>query len=168
MSSATPPPAPPTTPPQVESTLPRWVLVGFAVGGLIVIALLAAILGMLASGSDGSASPSKPAGKTFTVSGELTLTDAGVHNVSGHCFGTNGYDDMQVGAQVVVRDADGKTVGVSQLDAGTLGGVTVVCTFPFTVEGVPSGKGPYSVEVSHRGQIAFEESQAHGVSLTLG
>ena len=49
--------------------------------------------------------------------------------------------------------ASGKTLAVGSLDPGVA--QSGACTFTFTVEDVKAGVGPYSVEVSHRGKIAF-------------
>lgn len=104
----------------------------------------------------------------FTVTGEVTLISAEVDWLAGgECYGTSGYDDMIGGAQVLVRDADGKSVAVGEL-AGGVKEDRVTCRFPFTVDDVPSGSVVYSVEVAHRGEVSFTEADADDVSLSLG
>jgi hypothetical protein len=38
----------------------------------------------------------------------------------------------------------------------------------FKVSDVPSGSASYTVEVSHRGEIAFTDDEAEAVALSLG
>lgn len=166
------------------SRVPKWVVGTLLAGGLVVIALLAVIVVLLAGGSGddqktatavqskGTASPSPSSsagGETFTVIGTLTLIDSGNENLGGGgCEGGGGYSDMTEGAQVVVRDATGKTIAVDALQAGTRAD-SVTCEFGFEIFDVPpAGGGPYSVEVSHRGEISFTQAEATDVALTLG
>jgi hypothetical protein len=101
---------------------------------------------------------------TFVVEGTLTLDEPVTNDAP--CFGADGYDDITEGAQVIVTDATGRTVGIGELLEGE--GTEEGCEFQFEVDDVPSGAGPYSVEVTHRGKIAFQESDAQSLDLTLG
>lgn len=151
----------------------RWMVPLLVVSGGINVVLLALVIALaVGSGSDASEAGSTDGSEseksaTMTVSGTITLTDSGVDEVDGECWGTGGYDDMQGGTQVVVRDADGKTIGAGSLDAGYSDG-SVVCVFPFNIHDVPAESSLYSVEVAHRGQITFTEDNAGELSLSLG
>lgn len=174
MSEQEPQPAP------VGTALPRWVITTLLAGGAVVVVLLVVIVVLLihGNGSDNTAKDKSsgsagsllsPGPKTFEAAGNVTLTDSGNEGLGGGaCQGAGGYSDMVEGGQVVVTDASGKTVAVGSLGAGHHGGGYGACVFPFTVEDVPSGVGPYSVEVTHRGKIAFTEDEASDIELTLG
>lgn len=133
------------------------------------LALAAALLVLLAGcgGSDakGVGKPAFDVGGTITVAKGLALSD-------GSCAGSSGFDDLVLGAPVVVRNADGKRVGLGNLEAGRTSGLDqggyVSCTFKFDVSNVPSSAGVYSVEVTHRGEIPFKQEDAGHLSLTLG
>jgi len=106
----------------------------------------------------------------FTAHGTMQLISASnVANPGGDsgCYGTGGYSDLRPGAQVVVADADGKTLAIGELGVGS--GAAVACVLPFTVTGVPAGKKFYGVSVSHRGTVQFTEAELKaGASLTIG
>lgn len=105
-------------------------------------------------------------GGTFVLRG---LNGDDFSSSSGMCFGLGGYQDIQPGAQVVVKDQTGDIVAVSTLEpdptapAGT-------CQFVFFVD-VPDAKF-YSISVTHRGELVFSKQQleANGwlVELSLG
>ena len=104
---------------------------------------------------------------TFTASGTLGLVavDAATDDCSS---GTGGYDDISEGADVVIYDAAGNRLAFGSLKAGKPQGDGGLCVFDFDVPDVPGGKGPYGVEVSHRGQVSFKESQADDIVISLG
>lgn len=98
---------------------------------------------------------------THTITGTLELRGerSGMYRdmmvIDGNCLGYGGYDDIQPGAAVTIRDGDDKTIAIGRLEIGSfepVGTKTGKCTFPFTVENVPDVPF-YSVEVSHRGQV---------------
>jgi len=134
---------------------------------------------LLLAGCGGKAAAKPTASKTITASGTLTLQLGAYMNEDDvNCTGLEGYSDIAAGVQVVVYDATGKAVGLGRLGSGQVegddrdvAGTTVHgdrCEFSFSVGGVPAGAGPYSVEVSHRGKIAFAEAEAGSLRLTLG
>ncbi len=95
----------------------------------------------------------------------------------GPCLVEAGYDDQQDGAQVVVTDATGKTVGVGALKATglqVLSGSTAMtdtwCGFTFSVLKVPRGSGFYGVAIGHRDPVQFPEDKlfAAPIALALG
>lgn len=136
-------------------------------GKRVALVLSVVALGLVGCGGD---KVDKESPKTITVKGTMTLTDSDVESVAGRCYGTGGYDDMRSGTQVTVRDSDGKSIGLGSLDEGEPDErfPTVTCHFGFTVTDVPAGIGIYSVEVSHRGEISFKETDASDISLSLG
>ncbi|MCP2255493.1 hypothetical protein LY13_004269 [Prauserella aidingensis] len=106
---------------------------------------------------------------TMTVSGTIALTDGVTEYTEvGDCMGHEGYDDIGPGAQVTITGNTGTVLAAGQLGAGRQDGDAYSCLFDFDVADVPTGHGPYQVEVSHRGTIAFTEDQATGIALTLG
>ena len=56
--------------------------------------------------------------ETFTVTGTMSLTSSDLLGSGGVCFGSDGYDDINEGAQVVIRYADGKSVAVESSSPG--------------------------------------------------
>lgn len=124
-----------------------------------------------------TAAPTTTTLATETIAGTFTLTNPQVRPPTEPCVGEEGFDDIQEGAQVVIRDGDGTTIANSALGPGeatsdsTGPGSLWYCVFAFSVE-VPAGEPFYSVEVSHRGEVTYsaEEMEAADwvVSLELG
>ncbi|MGK5737289.1 hypothetical protein [Micromonospora sp. URMC 103] len=144
---------------------------------LILPAVLLAALAGCSSGdpkpTPAAAANSAPA--TRIVSGTLQLEGADSFAFDGStCAGAGGYDDIRPGAQVVITDNASATIALGKLDNGvidgTLPGRTAdLCKFTFSISGVPTGKGYYGVEVSHRGRVQYPEKELFGaLSLTLG
>lgn len=163
-TTPTPSPAPPG--------LPRWALGALLAGAALIVALLVVILVLVLRDDTPNETTAPEGTDTFTVSGTVTLTSADILTGGGTCFGDGGYSDLQPGAQVVVRDAQGATVAAGSLGPGARPKGeryrNVMCEFPFTVEGVPSGGDLYSVEVGSRGEVTFREADAGSLALTLG
>lgn len=124
------------------------------------------VIALALTGCGGSDEPAKP--KTFTAAGTFTLKQITLGSAEGYsCSGRDGFADIRVGTQVVVRDAAGKKVGIGELEDGRQN-ATGWCELPFTVTGIPISDGVYSVEVSKRGEIAFKRADAKKLELTLG
>lgn len=142
----------------------RGPLLPWAIAGVAVLVAIAAVIWGVTRGGSGTT------GGKFAVHGTLKLV--GDHLAIGGqpCFGTSGYDDIAVGASVVIYDAAGKQLVIGALGGGTSNqpGSLGVCTFTFDISGVPAGVGPYSIEVTHRGKVPFDQSTASDVELTLG
>lgn len=168
-----------TAPPPVPPRRPRWIVP--AIVGAVVVLLLAAVAAALfwTLGQRG-ARPSTPVAATtpatFTARGALQLDDVGPKWKTGSgCAGSGGYDDIQGGAQVVVKDRAGTVLAIGELAAGLVDHHPTIedakiCLFLFSVFNVPAGQGIYGVEISHRGVVQFNEADlfAGEAQLTLG
>jgi hypothetical protein len=163
----------PFFPPKPRRQVLPWVIAGVA----LLVAGVAAVFALTRGGSGGpKQSPvAVHSPKTITVHGALVLNGPISFGSEGSdmCGGLAGYNDVIAGAQVVVYDAAGKQLVVAALPAGTqgdnyFGNPLRQCWFTIDIPGVPAGVGPYSIEVTHRGKIPFEESKAYDVEMTLG
>lgn len=109
------------------------------------------------------------------LSGSFTLQDGAFGKKGEPCSGNEGYDDIQAGAQVRIRNGNNKTLGVGSLGTGrnVPTGVAgfMYCKFPFSVK-VSDGEDFYSIEVSHRGEITYPKKKLEKlhwrVALSLG
>jgi hypothetical protein len=111
------------------------------------------------------ASPTKP--PAVSLFGTLTLTSVGQIESpgDGSCEGRAGYSDIGEGAQVVITDDSGKTLTITHLEAGS--GDQFSCEFAFRAD-VPSGRGYYGVQVSHRGVVKEPETDLGAIAISLG
>ena len=66
-----------------------------------------------------------------------------------------GYDDLRVGAQVVVSDGSGKVLATSNLTGGVLS--SDGCTFTYSAEVADADF--YSVDVTHRGALTYSRAE---------
>ncbi|MFH9862497.1 hypothetical protein [Streptomyces sp. NPDC017202] len=160
---AEPFPALPDHPPAASAS--RWsrlsrgavLAIGAGLGAAVVGACWAGV--SLADGSE----------ETFGTDGTLTVTGIGAGLDSGDlCTGTDGYSDIDFGAQVSVTDAAGTLVAKGSLGIGQK--TDLGCEFPFTVDDITPGSKFYTVEVSHRGGLTQTEDElrAGGLAFTLG
>jgi hypothetical protein len=161
--SAEPTPAlpdhPPTTSASCWSRLSRGAVlaIGTALGAAVVGACWAGT--SLAGGEE----------RTFSTDGTLTVAGIGVGlEPDERCSGTDGYSDIDFGAQVSVADAAGTLVAKGSLSFGKK--TEQGCEFPFTVDDIAPGSKFYTVEVSHRGGLTQTEDElrAGGLAFTLG
>ena len=185
----TPPPTEPFTsladiddvPPARRPKRWRWLLAGAAVIALVAVAVLVTLLVTRPKQQPApAAAPPAP----FTVTGAIVVPAdilSSGQAVGESCATDDGYDDIQAGAQVTVKDAAGTVVAVGRLQAGTVAelygegdmpallGYASKCTFAFDVTNVPAGQQIYSVEVSHRGELQYNRDQLdQPLALTLG
>ena len=107
-----------------------------------------------------------------TLVAELSLSDTSLSRSPGDsCSGSDGYDDITEGAQVVVSDQSGKTLGTGVLGAGTYDGDA--CVFGLAVRELPKASF-YKINVGReaRGQLNYSLHQMKAshwfVDLTLG
>jgi hypothetical protein len=154
------------TPPTGKRIENRGLLVALVVCVGAVALLLAGVLVVLLTGDKTATDNGGTPSDTFDVNGSLELASAAFEYDDKECFGWKSYDDLNAGAQVVIRDATGSQVGLGSLGPGYHG--RRICTFEFTVEDVPSGSPLYSVEIAGRGEISFPEEDADSVALTVG
>ena len=130
---------------------------------IIAAALVLAVAGC-GQDSEPAADPS-PTPAPITVRGQLTLELPNFVWNPGVCAGREAFDDLTEGASVVVTDNATVTVGMGKLGPGEPAlnpddpGRAKSCTFPFTVNDVPAGKGFYGIEVAGHGRVQFTESQ---------
>lgn len=164
---------PTTPPPSRRRVVP--ILVALAVAAIVTGLIVAyAWAGNRANEPDTQVGDAVP---TITIMGNLHLNDlAPGWTVGAACHALSpGYADVAAGAQVIVTDPAGKVVGTGTLGAGKvevnpkLGSPAKICTFPFTVTGVPTGLSTYGIQVSHRGVLQYRETDLAGpVILDLG
>lgn len=140
----------------------------------IVLAVLVLVSVVAGCGGESEKKPDEP--RAFDVRGRMALTDtdgfvelgdAGGTSTGTVCAGSGGYDDITEGVQVVVRNSKGEKIALGELARGLVS-TEGQCTFRFNIEDVPASSGLYSIEVSHRGEITFKESDSDRLELTLG
>lgn len=144
----------------------RWVVPVIVALSVALAAAIGAVTWLLLQ-------PAAAAGGTFVVTGDLTLDsgDRGVQPIDSGCQGSGGFSDIAQGTAVTVSDSTGATIALGRLDHGRNDGSLgrAMCSFTFTVAGVPAGKGFYGVEVSHRGRVQYTEAElSRPLKLTLG
>jgi len=94
---------------------------------------------------------------------DLAAGDDGNFQMSGDsCGGERAYHDLQVGPPVTVYNADGKIVGVGEVDTAS-SNARGACVMMWSVMDVPAGQGPYQCEISHRGRLTISEDDARAV-----
>lgn len=95
------------------------------------------------------------------------FTVTGTMKVNGRC-GSGGYSDIETGSQVEIVNQDNEVLAVGTLRSGDNG----LCSFKFTVIGVPTGERLYGAKIgnANRGVIWHTEQEAkgQGFHLTLG
>ncbi|WP_162648020.1 hypothetical protein [Rhodococcus pyridinivorans] len=105
----------------------------------------------------------------FTVDGTVTLVDGSTYSDTAgfECEGDRGYDDIAPSTAVRISDEAGTLLAEGSLDSSVREGD--FCTFFFSVPDVPRGASFYDIEISHRGSVSYDETEAEsGVHLTLG
>jgi hypothetical protein len=143
------PPVAPVAPAARPGKL-RWI-----VGGVAAVVALVTVAAVL---TDHGIAGRAVMPDTITISGIVTLTDdSGFvgHSTGGTCSGTGGYDDLALGTSVTVYDGSSAIIGGGYVNAATYNGNA--CVLSFDVPEIPSGKGFYQVEISHRGKISEDE-----------
>jgi hypothetical protein len=116
-------------------------------------------------------------GEERTITGSITLSSFGETDISewsflypafgpGDCIGKGGYDDITVGAGVVIVDGTGTTIAVGHLGEGIYDKNATSCTFDFTVEDVPSAKF-YSIRIGRRGGPTFSLEELEELDWTM-
>jgi len=133
--------------------------------GLVIFVAVIAAAGFVALAASGTLTPH------HTINGAFVLLDtdptySSIKTVGSGCEGTGGYSDLSPGAQVTLRDGDGKTLGSTALSEGS--GSSTSCTFTFSIPNIPEVPF-YAVEISHRGQVtnSLADMRANGWTFSL-
>jgi hypothetical protein len=92
---------------------------------------------------------------THTISGTLLLTDTtgGNFSTGQQCAGSGGYNDLSVGANVVVRNEADTIIATGSI-IGSIAQSTSECALSFLAVGVPEAKF-YSLVIGHRTGPAY-------------
>ena len=151
---------------------------------LTAVAVVILALGIVAGCGGGSSEPTPTATPTApptrALNGTMTLDNGFIPSgsdanakVGRNCRGEGGYDDIQEGTQVTVRDETDAIIGTGRLSQGklTASGFFGKCRFEFTIRDVPEA-GFYTIEVSRRGGLTYSAEELDGLSwmvaFTLG
>lgn len=139
--------------------------------GAVASLLLVGLVGC--GGSSGGEADSKP--DAMTVKGSLALyfwdapsTNALRPATGTECYGASGYEDIEPGAQITVRDEAGKTVGIGELEGGKYRRATYTCDFTFKVTDVTAGGRFYTIAIGDRKPFNFKADEASSLKLQLG
>lgn len=115
----------------------------------------AALLAVLFVAGCGSEQPPE----TFTVTGEAKI--GGRVSVDGQSCGL-----LRKGAEVRIVNGDGSLLGVGELDWPDYDGTPqaasmtpVICTFPFSVDGVTAGEQFYDVTIADNSAGTYSENE---------
>jgi len=152
--------------------MPRLLLISIATMSLVCLTACSAS----PASSDGQSSLS---GVHGSVTVPRFVGSSGLKPIAGDpCTAKAGYDDIAAGTQVTVKDASGKTLAFTSLDAGTVSkkdplntGMYVYCEFPFTIDKLPAS-AIYAVSAGgvQRGAVNFEKADvsSHGFDISIG
>jgi hypothetical protein len=163
MNSPEPQPAQPDT--TTTSPTPRRTVLVAAAIGAAAVAVIGSVVAAAVYAYSANRTP-----ETFEILGAITLEDS--ITTSGlpdgfECAGKGGYKDIGPGAAVTVTDEQGTLLAKGAI--ATSSGGSNGCWLDFTVSDVPRGSAFYKVEVSHRGELTYTESEAEsGLVFSLG
>ncbi len=160
-----PQPDPPSEPLLATNSRSRRPIILAAAVGAGAVAIVASVIGIAVVAFTADRAPD-----TFEIQGAITLEDnittSGLP--SGYeCAGKGGYKDIGPGVAVTVMDEAGTLLAKGAI--GKSSGGASGCWLDFTVPSVPRGSQFYKVEVSHRGELTYTESEAEsGLAFSLG
>jgi hypothetical protein len=107
-----------------------------------------------------------------TITGDIQVATSSYNSALGdECVTSGGYDDIEVGAQVVVQDETGRTLATGALEPGNYDGSS--CVFDFTLEDIKKAAF-YRVSVGREARGGLDYSYDDmvdadwSVHLTLG
>jgi hypothetical protein len=139
---------------------------------MVPLVTIASVLLLAGCSSPTPKSTPKPLQAAGTITVPINIEDAlnGTVEMGSPCIAEDGYDDITDGAQVIITNASGKTVGVGSLEPGTVSSTGSKCQFEFTVNGIPAGSKFYGIHIGNqnRGVIQEPADQIGNVQLTLG
>lgn len=141
--------------PPIVKARPIWRHPLAAVAAVAVVLALAAVAAL-----------QTVVGGDQAVDGTVVLTNRTTYKVNGvGCAGLREYASIRQGAQVVITDAAGGTVGIGTL--GVDSNKPAGCTFTFSVD-ITGESDFYGIEVAGRPAVKFPASQLSGLSLSIG
>lgn len=102
-----------------------------------------------------------------TIHGDMTLIDStfSAYKIGATCSGTGGYNDIDEGASVKIKDQAGTLIGSGSLGAGAIA-MKGVCVFSFDIANVRDAAF-FQLEVSHRGQLSYSKADLEGRNWTI-
>jgi hypothetical protein len=112
----------------------------------------------------------------FTARGTLTMPnttgaiDWEMYGETGEtCWGGIDYVDIAEGAEVIIRNGKGDSVGLGTLEAGTLtkSARGRTCAWEFTVEDIPDEGELFTIEIGRRGEVTFKRDDADNIQVSL-
>ena len=119
--------------------------------GTAIVALLGLVLGGLLALSQGAKKNNSKSPKTDTAYGTVAIASKNIYvtdPVTG-CRGIGNYTDLAPGGLVTITDISGNTLATTRLDTGKVD-ENGICELKFTAADVPTGKGPYGIQVTRR------------------
>lgn len=140
--------------------------------------LVAVLMASLTACGATDAKPSPPAAGSpsptkVQINGSVTVD--GSQNLitnDGTCIPTEGYIDIQPGAQLTLQDDAGRTLALADLSEGTTPGQEYDrCMYQFNFGSVDLGDGEFfSIEAGRRGKVRYTRAQlaAKPLELSLG
>ena len=137
----------------------RTVLIYLTLTAVAVVIGTAAGIGVMAwEPWKGSSNPTLVG--TMTLKGYPYLGRSG-----GPCTGEGGYDDIRLGASVVVKDGKDVTLATGRLGPGKMREERG-CEFNLEVLNVPKADF-YSIEVSHRGALTYARQELAAIGWSV-
>lgn len=107
---------------------------------------------------------------TFALTGTLSIDNASADGPLPDgfaCAGTGPMADITPNLHVIVSDGDHVLLGKGQLTSSFSAGPGT-CVFGLVVNDLPSDRPEYLVQISHRGESSFTQTEAAaGIVLTL-
>lgn len=91
------------------------------------------------------------------ISGYLELVDSQIGGTDSNCYGTGGFEDIEGGMSVTIKDGKGTIIALGKTSYGKRPKgqySSVRCIFYFQVNNVPKADF-YSIEVGRRGQLNY-------------
>lgn len=170
------PASPPPPPPASSSRLPSFLNGRNGVIAAVVAVVLLAVVALTVFKKESHTITGSITLSAFLGDTSIALDDYQNPAKGDECSGLGGYDDMDAGTEVTVKDEDGTLLATGSLQEGKLSdfsedGAFFLCKFSFVIEDVPDAKF-YSIETGTRGEISFSkeemEKQDWEVGLSLG
>ena len=144
-------------------TLPIQIFGGVISGGIVLLGIFHAYSSLVSQHSLAGVSQHSLTGVSqHSLTGELTIADGAYmseYNLGmTECGGYEGYSDINLGTQVIVKDAAGKIIASGELGRGKNTGIS--CRFPISVRGIPDSDF-YQIEIGtgNRGVMSYSKDE---------